>query len=147
MNAMVQSTAGIPPQYGTAMTLEQAKKVMEAAEKEAAKNGWPMVIAIVETGGHLVMLHKMDQAQLGSVTIARLKAETALHFRRPTKLFEDSIAGGGAALRTLAMPNVLPLEGGVPIIKEGKVIGAIGVSGMQSSQDAEVARAGIAALS
>ncbi len=144
MNAMVQSAAGIPPEYGTAITFEQAKKVMEAAEKEATRNGWPMVIAIVETGGHLVMLHKMDQAQLGSVTIARLKAETALHFRRPTKMFEDAIAAGG--MRTLSMPNVLALEGGLPILRDGKVIGAIGVSGMQSSQDAEVARAGLAAL-
>jgi uncharacterized protein GlcG (DUF336 family) len=147
MSTNTPATTGLPPQYGVAITLEQAKRIMAAAEKEALKHSWPMVIAIVETGGHLVMLHKMDQAQLGSVTIARLKAETALNFRKPTKAFEDVIAGGGMGLRILsAAPHIIAMEGGLPILHEGKVIGAIGVSGMQSSQDAEVARAGIAAL-
>ena len=95
---------------------------------------------------HLVMLHRMEQAQYGSVKIAQLKAETALDFRRPTKVFEEAIASGGAGVRIVTMPNVLALEGGLPIMADGKVIGAIGVSGMRSDEDAQVGRAGIAAL-
>jgi glc operon protein GlcG len=134
------------PLYGDPISLDQAKAVMEAAEAEAAREGWPMVIAIVDSGAHLVMLHRMDQAQLGSVEISRLKAETAVKFRRPTKTFEDGIAGGGLGLRLLGLPNALPLEGGLPILRDGRVVGAIGVSGMHSTQDAQVARAGLAAL-
>jgi uncharacterized protein GlcG (DUF336 family) len=137
---------GTPPEYGVNVTLEEAKAIAHAAEEKARQNGWPMVFAIVDTGAHLVLLHKMDQAQIGSVTIARLKAETAAKFRKPTKLFEDVIAGGGLGLRMLTAEGIIALEGGLPIMHEGKVIGAIGVSGMQSSQDAEVARAGLAAL-
>jgi uncharacterized protein GlcG (DUF336 family) len=144
MNANAQPQAGLPPEYGTSITLAQAKKVMEAAEKEAVKQGWPMVIAIVDAAGRLLMLHRMDQAQLASVDVARLKAETANNFRRPTKVFEDGIAAGGN--RLLSLPGVLALEGGLPIMSGGKVIGGIGVSGMQSPQDAEVARAGLAAI-
>jgi len=119
---------------------------MAAAEAEAERRDWPMVIAIVDSTGHLVMLHKMDQAQLGSVAIAQAKAETAVNFRRPTKAFQDAIAEGGAGLRMLSMSGVSALEGGLPLMLEGEVVGAIGVSGMQSGQDADVARAGIAAL-
>ena len=135
-----------PPQYGASITLGEAKRVMAAAEAEADANGWPMVIAIVDTGGHLVMLHRIDHAQNGSVTIARQKAETAVNFKRPTKIFEDAVAQGGMHLRMLAMSNLMPLEGGLPLMKDSKVVGAIGVSGMQSTQDAQVARAGVAAL-
>ncbi len=136
----------LPPNYGTPISLDAAKKVMAAAEAEAARNQWPMVIAIVDSTAHLVMLHRMDQAQYGSSKIAPLKAETALDFRRSTKVFEDGIAAGGQGVRLVTMPNVLALEGGLPILHNGEVIGAIGVSGMNSSQDAQVARAGIAAL-
>lgn len=135
-----------PPSYGPPISLAAAKKVMAAAEAEAERRDWPMVIAIVESTGHLVMLHKMDQAQLGSVVVAREKAETAVNFRRPTKAFQDLIAEGGGGLRMLSMSGVSPLEGGLPLMVGGEVVGAIGVSGMQSDQDAEVARAGIAAL-
>jgi uncharacterized protein GlcG (DUF336 family) len=134
------------PLYGAPITLDAAKRVMAAAEKEAAAQGWPMVIAIVDNAGLLVMLTRHDQAQKGSVVIAQKKAETAAMFRRATKGFQDVIAGGGTGLRVLAMPNVLPLEGGVPILQDGKVIGGIGVSGMASDQDAQVAEAGIKAL-
>ncbi len=134
------------PSYGPPITLEQAKRVMTAAEAEAAKQGWPMVIAIVDNSGLLVMLTRHDQAQKGSVVIAQKKAETSAQFRRATKVFQDLVAGGGAGLRMLTMPNVIALEGGVPIVQDGKVIGAIGVSGMASDQDAQVAMAGIAAL-
>jgi glc operon protein GlcG len=140
------SMSDLPPNYGSPITLEVAKKIMSAAESEASRNNWPMVIAIVDSTGHLVMLHRMDQAQYGSSKIAPLKAETALDFRRSTKVFEDSIASGGQGVRIVTMPNVLALEGGLPILQDGKVIGAIGVSGMNSGQDAQVARAGIAAL-
>lgn len=136
----------LPPNYGPAITLDAAKKVMAAAEAEAARMSWPMVIAIVDSTGHLVMLHRMENAQYGSVKVAQRKAETALDFRRPTKAFEDAIAGGGAGMRIVTMPDVLALEGGMPIMADGKVIGAIGVSGMRSDQDAQVGRAGIAAL-
>jgi uncharacterized protein GlcG (DUF336 family) len=132
--------------YGEPISLDQAKAVMEAAEAEAAREGWPMVIAIVDSGANLVMLHRMDQAQLGSITVARQKAETALRFRRPTKAFQDALAEGGAALRLLGMTNVLPLEGGLPLISDGRIIGAIGVSGMHAGQDAQVARAGLVVL-
>jgi glc operon protein GlcG len=119
---------------------------MAAAEAEAERHDWPMVIAIVDTGGHLVMLHRMEQAQLGSIAIAQAKAETAAKFRRATKVFQDAIAEGGAGLRMLSMEGVSALEGGLPLMLRGEVVGAIGVSGMQSGQDAEVARAGVAAL-
>jgi glc operon protein GlcG len=135
-----------PPNYGTPISLAMAKQVMLAAEADAARNAWPMVIAIVDSTGHLVMLQRMEQAQYGSIAIAQLKAETALNFRRPTKVFEDAIAAGGQGLRIVSMPNVLALEGGLPILVDGNVIGAIGVSGMQSGQDAQVARAGLDAL-
>jgi glc operon protein GlcG len=136
----------LPPNYGTPISLSTAKKVMQAAEAEATRNSWPMVIAIVDSTGHLVMLQRMEQAQYGSIEIAQLKAETALNFRRPTKTFEDAIAAGGQGVRIVSMPNVLALEGGLPIIVDGNVVGAIGVSGMQSGQDAQVARAGLDAL-
>ena len=119
---------------------------MAAAEAEAERHGWPMVIAIVDSGAHLVMVHRMDRAQLGSVAIAQAKAETSAKFRRPTRVFQDMVAEGGAGLRMLTMDGVSALEGGLPLMVRGEVVGAIGVSGMQSSQDGEVARAGAAAL-
>ena len=119
---------------------------MAAAEAEAVANGWPMVIAIVDSGAHLVLLHKLDHAQLGSISIAQRKAETSAKMRRPTKMLEDAVIGGGPGLRLLALDGVIPLEGGVPILKEGKVIGAIGVSGMSSTQDGQVAAAGLKAI-
>jgi glc operon protein GlcG len=119
---------------------------MAAAEAEAIRQGWPMVIAIVDSTGHLVMLHRLDQAQFGSIPIAQQKAETALNFRRPTKVFQDAVAAGGLGLRLLGTPNLLPLEGGLPLVVDGAVIGAIGASGMQSMQDVQVASAGAKAL-
>jgi glc operon protein GlcG len=115
---------------------------MAAAEAEAIANGWPMAIAIVDPAGRLVLFLKLDGTANGSVEVALGKARTAALFRRPTKVFEDAIAGGGKGLRILSMPDVLALEGGVPIFQSGAVIGGIGVSGMQSGQDAQVAQAG-----
>ncbi|MER3482912.1 MAG: hypothetical protein C4332_06915 [Meiothermus sp.] len=132
--------------YGPPISLEHAKKAAAAAEAEALKNDWPVVIAIVDSGGNLVLLHRLDNTQIGSVEVAQAKARTANNFRRPSKDFEEMVAGGGAGLRTLAMPGAAPLEGGLPIVLDGKIVGAIGVSGVRSFQDAQVAQAGIDAL-
>ena len=133
-------------EYGAPITLNEAKQVMAGAEAEAVLNGWPLVIAIVDSGGNLVMLHRADHTQYGSIEIAQLKAATAVNFKRPTKAFQDLVQTGGVHMRLLAMPNMLPLEGGIPLLRGGKIVGAIGVSGMQSGQDAQVAEAGAAAL-
>jgi glc operon protein GlcG len=136
-----------PLEYGAPISLEKAKVVMAAAEAEARANDWPMVIAIVDSGGHLVMLHSFDHAQHGSVAIAQEKARCAVNFKRATKTIEDAVAQGGLNLRMLATPGVVPLEGGVPLIAEGRIAGAIGVSGMRSNQDGQVAEAGAKAMS
>ena len=140
------STTPKPIEYGASITLEQAKRIMAAAETEAQNNNWPMAIAIVDTGAHLVLLHKLDHTQLNSIAIAQRKAETAVKMKRPTKVLEDSVISGGPGLRILSLDGVVTLEGGVPILLDGKIIGAIGVSGMSSAQDGIVAAAGIKAL-
>lgn len=139
-------TPAAPVAYGEPIKLEQAEKVATAAYQEATKNNWQMAIAIVDTGGKLVLFKKMDNTQLGSIDVALGKATTANNFKRSTKIFEESITNGGAGLRTLALSGVVPVEGGEPIIINGKVIGAIGVSGAKASEDGIVARAGISAL-
>ena len=132
--------------YGAPISIETAKKAMTAAEAEAAKNNWGMAIAIVDSGGNLVMLHRMDNTQLGSIRIAEGKARTAVDFRRPTKALEDAAgSGGGVGLRYLTFGATIA-EGGVPIITDGKIIGAIGASGAASQQDAQVAKAGADAV-
>lgn len=131
-----------PPAYGAPIGLDAAKKAMAAAEAEAKKSNWPVAIAILDTTGSLVLLTKLDNTQTGSVSIAEGKAKTALDFRRPTKALQDAVAGGGAGLRLLSARNIMALEGGVPIIVDGKIVGAVGVSGVTSEQDAQVAKAG-----
>ncbi len=128
--------------YGPPITLEAAKKVMAAAEAESVKNNWSMAIVILDSTGHLVMMHKLDNTQYGSIGIAEDKANTALNFRRPSKVFEDLVAQGGIGMRTLGLRGATPVDGGFPIIADGKVIGAIGVSGAAGTQDAQVAKAG-----
>ena len=145
VETMAQNQPAIPS-YGEPITMDKAKKVLQAAEAYAVSKQWPVAIAIVDTGGNLVLFAKLDNTQIGSIEVAIGKATTANNFKRPTKAFEDGIAGGGAGLRILALPNTLPLEGGEPIFLDGKIIGGIGVSGMQSGQDAEVVKAGLAAL-
>jgi len=135
-----------PPPYGPAITLEQAKKVMAGAEAEANKNKWNVVIAVLDSGGNLVMVHRMDGAQWGSIEVAREKAYSAVAFRRPTKVFQDLIEQGGGNMRILRLPGASPLEGGIPIVADGKLIGAVGVSGVTSQQDAQIGRAGIEAM-
>ncbi len=137
--------SGLPP-YGPPITLDQAKRVMAAAELEAAKNSWTVAITILDSGGNMVMFHKIDNAQLSAVTVSQGKARTALQFKRPSKDLDDAIARGGAGNRLLALKDITPLEGGLPIVVDGKIIGAIGVSGAVSSQDAQVAKAGNDAL-
>lgn len=124
-----------------ALSLELAKKIAARAEAEAKKNNWTMVIAVVDDGGNLVYLERMDGTQIGSVEVAIAKAQSANNYKRPTKAFEDALVGGRMAV--LKLPGAMPLEGGIPIMIEGKIVGAIGVSGGMSSQDGEVAKAGI----
>ncbi len=137
---------GMPMKYSDRFTLADARQVARAAEEEALRHDWPMVIAVVDSGGHLVLQQRLDGAQLGSYEVARQKAETAVRFRRPTRVFEDALTQGGLHLRLLGMTNLVPLDGGIPLIRDGAVVGAIGVSGMRSDQDAQVAQAGADAL-
>ncbi len=135
-----------PPPYGPPIGIEAARKIMAAAEAEASKNNWAVVIAIIDSGGHVVMLHRGDNVQLSSIDISQGKAKTALMFKRPTKVLDDAISSGGVGLRFLALKDIVPLEGGLPITIDNKIVGAIGVSGVLSAQDAQIARAGIDAL-
>ena len=142
--ASAQQAPVVPPTtpYGAPIGLEAAKKVMAAAEAEATKNNWGMAIAILDSTGHIVMLHKLDNTQHGSIAVAEDKARSALYFRRPSKVFEDLVAQGGLNMRLLALRGASPLEGGIPLLADGKIIGAIGVSGATSAQDGQVAKAG-----
>jgi glc operon protein GlcG len=142
---MAQQVAPPSTPYGVPISLAAAKQAMAAAEAEAAKNGWAVAIAIVDSGANLVMAHRLDNAQLSSVRIAEAKAKTAAEFRRPTKVFEDAVAGGGVGLRVLTF-GASVAEGGVPIVSGGTIVGAIGVSGVQSHQDALIAQAGADAI-
>ena len=123
--------------------LEDAKRIAAAAEAEARRNNWNVVIAIVDDGGHLMYLQR-DKAQLGSIEVAITKAKVALMFRRPTKNWEEMLATG--RLGYLAMPGMLPLEGGLPLTSDGEIVGAIGISGVKSSEDGQIAQAGVTAL-
>jgi len=127
-----------------ALTLDIAKQIAAAAEAEAVKNKWNVVIAILDDGGHLVYLQRMDDTQIGSVEVAIAKGSSAVKFKRPTKVFEDALVGGRQAI--LKLPGAIPVEGGVPILHEGRVIGAVGVSGVTSAQDGQIAAAGVGAL-
>ena len=126
------------------LTLDGAKKVAAAAEAEAKKNNWNVVIAVVDDGGHLLYLQRIDGTQTGSIDVAIQKARTAQAFKRPTKVFEDAIAGGRNAL--IALHGALPLEGGLPIMVGGQLVGAIGVSGVKSTEDGQIAKAGADSL-
>lgn len=134
------------PPYGTPISLEQAKKVMAAGEAEAQKNNLFVVITVVDTGGYVVATHRLDNTQLGSIPVAEGKARTAVLFRRSSKAFEDAIAAGGIGLRVLGLQGAVPYEGGVPIVVDGKIVGAVGVSGMLPQQDGQVANAAAGAV-
>jgi glc operon protein GlcG len=142
--ALAGIAAAQVPSYGPAVSLETAKKMAAGAVVEAKKNNWPVAIAIVDNHGTLVYYEMLDDTQTASANIAVEKARSAAMYRRPTKAFEDAVAGGRVAV--LGLTGAMPIEGGLPVVVAGKVIGAIGVSGVTSAQDAQVARAGLDTL-
>jgi len=141
--AFGQAPPNVP--YGVSISADAAKKVAAAAVAEARKNNWAMAVAIVDIGGYLVYFERMPDTQLGSVEVSIEKAKSAALFRRPTKAFQDIVAGGGEGLRILRLTGAVPVEGGLPIIVDGKLIGAVGASGGSSDQDGRTAQAGLAA--
>jgi uncharacterized protein GlcG (DUF336 family) len=134
------------PQYGTEINLEQARKAIAAGQEEARKNNWPVAIAIVDNHGFLVAFEKMDNTQTASVQVSIDKALSAAMYRRPTKAFQDAVAGGGAGLRALNLRGASTVEGGLPIVMGGKIVGGVGVSGVNADQDGVVAKAAASAL-
>jgi uncharacterized protein GlcG (DUF336 family) len=125
------------------LALEDVKRVVKAAEAEAERNNWKVVIAVVDDGGHLMYLQR-EKVQLGSIDVAITKAKTALMFRRPSKFWEDTIAEGRQGY--LSLQDMLPIEGGIPLQHNGEIVGAIGISGVKSSEDGQIAQAGADAL-
>lgn len=142
--APAAAPANIP--YGTAISVDTAKKLAAAAVAEAKKNNWAMAVAVVDPAGYLIYFERMQDTQLGSVQISMEKAKSAAMFRRPTKVFQDALAAGGQGLRMLGLTGAVPVEGGIPLIMGGKVVGAIGASGGTSDQDGHTAQAGANAL-
>jgi glc operon protein GlcG len=132
----------MPNPYGAPISLDEAKKVAAPALAEARKNSWNMAVAIVDASGNLVYYEKMDHTQLGSANFCISKARSAVMFKRPTKAFQDALAAGGAGARVLRVEGAVPVEGGIPLVQEGKIIGAIGVSGDSSEHDSQCAKAG-----
>jgi uncharacterized protein GlcG (DUF336 family) len=126
------------------LTLDEAIRIADAAKLKAKAENWNVVITILDEGGHLLALQRMDGTQLGSIELSQLKAQAAVFYKRPSKVFEDQVTNGNN--RPLTMPNVFASEGGIPIIKDGVVVGAIGVSGVTSVQDGIIAAAGLSAL-
>jgi uncharacterized protein GlcG (DUF336 family) len=142
--ALISSTlvAQAPPPYGAPIGVETAKKVAAVAIAEARKNNWTMCIAIVDPGGNLVYFEKMDGAQTGSVNVSIDKAKSAALFKRPGKAFQDIVAAGGDGLRILQLQGAIPIDGGFPLVMDGKIVGAIGASGGTSDQDGVTGKAG-----
>jgi glc operon protein GlcG len=134
------------PQYGANVNHEQARKALAAAVAEARKMNLPMAVAVVDNAGQLVAFERMDNTQTGSIAVSQDKAQSAAMFRRPTKVFQDIVAGGGAGLRILTLRGANAVEGGLPIVIDGKIAGGLGVSGGSSDEDSMVAKAGIAGL-
>ena len=134
--------AQLPNPYGLPINLETAKKIAAFATAEARKNQWTMAVAVTDTNGDLIYFEKMDGTQIGSVKVAQLKARSAALYKRPTKAFQDALAAGGEGLRLLALEGAVPVEGGFPLLMDGKIVGAIGASGGTSQQDSIVAKAG-----
>src|SRR5271157_1834857 len=142
LSVMDAAVAQMPNPYGPPISLETAKKVAAPALAEAAKNNWTIAVAIVDPSGNLVYYEKMDNTQVGSANVALDKARSAALFKRPTKAFQDALATGGENLRILRLQGVVPVEGGFPLILDGKIVGGIGVSGATSAQDAQCSKAG-----
>ena len=135
-----------PLPYGAPISLEVAKKAAAAAAAEARKNGWFMAIAVTEPSGDLVYFEKMDNTQFGSINIALGKARTAAKFKRPSKVFQDLLAKGDNFTYLLGLEGAMPVQGGLPIVVDGKIVGAIGISGATGDQDSQCAMAGLEAL-
>ena len=136
------SQTEVPPAYlpyGRPIELAAALTVIAAATAECARRDWPMAVAVADSTGHLVAVHRMDQTQHAGIALAIEKALSAVSYRRSTIMLEDALSSGGANLRLLAMRDALPVAGGVPLVDEGALIGAVGVSGMQAAQDQEIA--------
>jgi glc operon protein GlcG len=146
VTVLASAFAQMPNPYGTAIGLENAKKVAAPAIAEAAKNNWTMAVAVVDPSGNLVYYEKMDNTQIGSANVAIEKARSAALFKRPTKTFQDALAAGGDGMRILRLQGAVPIEGGIPILVEGKIAGAIGVSGGTAPQDGQCAKAGADAV-
>jgi uncharacterized protein GlcG (DUF336 family) len=147
--ALVPATAaaqGQPNMYGPTITADQAKTVAAAAVAEARKNQWTMAIAIVDPAGDLVYFEKMDNTQVGSVDVAMAKARASARFKRPTRAFQDALAAGGEGWRILSLEGAVAVEGGLPLMAGGKIVGAIGASGGSAQQDGVTAAAGAATL-
>jgi uncharacterized protein GlcG (DUF336 family) len=140
--AAAPAFAQMPNPYGASISLENARKLAALSVAEAGKNGWKMAIAVVDIAGDLVYFEKMDGTQVASVNIAQDKARSSVRFKRPTKAMQDVLAGGGAGVRFLALQGAVPVEGGLPIVMDGKIVGAIGASGGTSEQDGQAAKAG-----
>lgn len=138
--------AQMPNPYGAPIGLENAKKAAAASLAEARKNNWTMAVAITDIAGDLVYFEKMDGTQTGSVNVAQGKARSAALFKRPSRAFQDVVAGGGAGLRILGLEGAVPIEGGIPLVMDGKVVGAIGLSGGTSDQDGQCAKMGVDAV-
>jgi glc operon protein GlcG len=133
--------------YGLSITVEEAKKVAAAALEEARTNHWTVAVAVVDPHGDLVYFEKMDDTPLGSTIVCQDKARSAARFKRPTKAFHDMLASGGEGVRVLRITGAVPVDGGVPIVVAGKVVGGVGISGATSQQDGQCAQAGASALS
>lgn len=138
--------AQMPNPYGAPIGVEAAKKAAAGAIAEARKNNWLMAVAITDIAGDLVYFEKMDGTQTGSVRVAIGKARSAALYKRPSKVWQDIVAGGGAGTRILGLEGAVPIEGGIPLVVDGKIVGAIGLSGGSSDQDGQCARAGVDAL-
>lgn len=136
----------LPNPYGLPVSLENAKKAAAAAMAEAVKNHWTMAVAVVDPNGTLIYYEKMDNTQNGSANVAIDKARSAALYKRPTKALQDALASGGAGLRVMSLRDAVPVEGGVPLLADGKIVGAIGVSGDTSDHDGQCATAGAATL-
>lgn len=143
---LASALAQMPNPYGAPISLENAKKAAAPAIAEAEKNHWNMAVAVVDPSGNLVYYEKMDNTQLGSANVAIDKARSAALYKRPTKALQDALAAGGDGLRILRVQGAVPVEGGIPLVMDGKIVGAIGVSGAASAQDAQCAKAGADAI-
>lgn len=135
-----------PPAYGETLNIETAKKAAAAAVAEAAKNNWTMCVAVAAPSGDLVYFERMDNCQFGSIAISQHKAKAAAVFKRPTKVFEDRIASGGAGIAAITLDGVIGSEGGIPIVVGGKIVGAMGCSGGTGQQDGVACQAGVNAV-